>query len=214
MTYNQAAEIILRKLAGGDIPDDFPIKEEEVFFIMNQLAPLLIKKDFFETFNLDRNAIDPTVFTTITSKVYKDKNEYYLVLPNAPLMLLGSMIPSVSYVNDRFVTFTYVDASKLNNYKDLNVLNELGGFVFTYEYVSGCETEHRLVFFNLENCVEDLRVRLVQNINFDNFDADSSIAIKPELRAMLLDQTYNWFVSQDTGSEDKINDNRNNNNIT
>ena len=31
MTYNQAAEIVLRKLASGDIPDDFPVKEEEVF---------------------------------------------------------------------------------------------------------------------------------------------------------------------------------------
>ena len=30
MTYNQAAEIVLRKLASGDIPDDFPVKDEEV----------------------------------------------------------------------------------------------------------------------------------------------------------------------------------------
>ena len=47
MTYNQAAEIVLRKLASGDIPDDFPVKDEEVFFVLNMVAPLLIKKDFF-----------------------------------------------------------------------------------------------------------------------------------------------------------------------
>ena len=48
MTYNQAAEIVLRKLASGDIPDDFPVKDEEVFFVLNMVAPLLIKKDFLK----------------------------------------------------------------------------------------------------------------------------------------------------------------------
>ena len=74
MTYQQAAEIILRKLASGDIPDDFPVKEEEVYFIMNSLAPLLIKKDFFETFNLDRTTVDPTIYTTIHLKFTKVKH--------------------------------------------------------------------------------------------------------------------------------------------
>lgn len=213
MTYKEASEIILRKLVGGDIPDDFPIKEEEIFFIMSQIAPLIIKKDFFETFNLDRSAIDPTIFTTITSKVYKNtaSDEFYIVLPNAPLMLLSSMIPQVSYINDRFVTFTYVDASKLNNYKDVNVLGELGGHVFTYEFVENCDSEHRLVFFDLENCVDNLRIRLVQNIDFKNFNPDSSIPIKPELTYLLIDETYKWFVPQDMAVEDKIMDNRNNN---
>ena len=65
MTYNQAAEIVLRKLA-SDIPDDFPVKDEEVFFVLNMVAPLLIKKEFFETFNLGRTAVDPTIYTTGT----------------------------------------------------------------------------------------------------------------------------------------------------
>jgi len=216
MTYQQAAEIVLRKLAGGDIPDDFSIKEEEVFFIMNSLAPLLIKKDFFETFNLDRTSVNPTIYTTIVSSIYKSETpgEFYVVLPNAPLMLLGSMIPQVSYVKDRFVTFTYIDSGKLNNYKSANILNEIDGFVFTYEFVENCDTEHRLVFFDLEDCVEKLRIRLVQNINFSNFNPSASIAIKPELEILLLDQTYNWFIAQDAGDEDKINDNRNNNKVS
>ena len=216
MTYQQAAEIILRKLASGDIPDDFPIKEEEVYFIMNSLAPLLIKKDFFETFNLDRTTVDPTIYTTITSKVYKSETpgEFYVVLPNAPLMLLGSMIPQVSYVKDRFLTFSYIDSGKLNNFKSTNVLSEMQGYIFTYEFVSDCDTEHRLVFFDLEDCVENLRIRLVQNVNFSNFNPSSSIAIKPELEMLLLDQTYNWFLAQDAGDEDKVNDNKNNNKVS
>jgi len=216
MTYNQATEIVLRKLASGDIPDDFPVKEEEVFFVLNMVAPLLIKKDFFETFNLDRTAVDPTIYTTITTKVFKSDSvgEFYAVLPNAPLILLGSMIPQVSYTKDRFVDFTYVDSGKLNNFKNAKVLNEIGGYIFTYEFVAGCDTEHRLVFFDLEDCVETLKIRLVQNVNFSNFNPNSSIAIKPELEMQLIDQTYNWFLAQDGGEEDKIIDNRNNNKIT
>ena len=213
MTYKNGAEIILRKLAGGDIPDGFPITEEEVYFIMSQIAPLLIKKDFFETFNLDKSSVDPTIFTTILSKVFKSdsKNEWYAVLPNAPLMLLGSMIPSVSYEKDRFTTFQYVDAARLNNFHDLNVLTEMEGNIFTYEYVQGCDTEHRLIFFNLDDCVKQLRVRLVQNVDFENFDANANIPIKPELAFQLLDECYKWFVPQDMANEDKVMDNRNNN---
>jgi len=214
MTYRQAAEILLRKKAGGDIPDDFPVKEEEVFFIMSQIAPLLIKKDFFETFNLDKSTIDPTVFTTITSKVYKSDagGESYVVLPNAPLMLLGNMIPQVSYIEDRFVTFTYIDASRLNNYKELGILNELDGFAYTYEYVQDCDTEHRLVFFNLEDCVKKLRIRLVQFIDFENFNPDTQIPIKPELTYLLIDEAYKFFFAPDGAQEDKIMDNRKNTN--
>ena len=59
-----------------------------------------------------------------------------------------------------------------------------------------------------------LKIRLVQNLNFSNFNPNSSIAIKPELEMQLIDQTYNWFLAQDGGEEDKIIDNRNNNKIT
>lgn len=75
------------------------------------------------------------------------------------------MIPQVSYVKDRFVNFTYVDG-KLNNFNNAKVLNEMAGYVFTYEFVAECDTEHRLVFFDLEDCVESLKIRLVQERKF------------------------------------------------
>lgn len=214
MTYNQGAEIIRRKLAGGDITDDFPIKEEEVFFVMQQLAPLLIKRDFFETYNLEKALNDPTTYTTIiaTLKTTDNKKEKYVVLPNAPLIILGNMIPQVSYIKDRFVDFNYIDVSQLKSYNDLGITNEMKGILYFYEYVEECEKEHRLVFLNIEDeCIDKLKIRLVQNISFDSFDKDSTIPIKPELGYLLLDETYKWFVPQDMSNEDKVMDNRNNN---
>lgn len=216
MTYKQGAEIVLRKLAGGDIPDEFPVKEEEVYLIISQIAPLLMRRDFFETFNLDKSSIDPTLFTTITAKVYKGegRGESYVILPSAPVIMLGSMVPSVSYTKDRFVSFNYVDVDRLERLMSSGVLGEFNGYYFTYEYIQDCENEHRLVFFNLEDCVDKLKVRLVQGITIDDIDANAHIPLKSELVYMLLDECYKWFAGQDAAAEDKVNDDKNNNNIS
>jgi len=135
--------------------------------------------------------------------------ESYLVLPNAPMFLNGTVLPKVSYVKDRFVTFVYVDSGQIEAFNRVNVLGELTGNLFTYEYVEGCTNGHRLVFFNLDDCVNELRVRLVQSVSLHNFNPNNKITIKPELNYLLLEEAYKWFVPEAKTTEDKVIDGRN-----
>lgn len=209
MTYKEAAEIVRRKIAGGDISSDLSIQEEEVYFILQQLVPVLIQNDYIKLYQLQKSVTDATVFTTITAKVVKGNKESYLVLPNAPMFLNDTVLPKVSYTKDRFVNFVYVDSGQLETYTRINVLSEITGNVFTYEYVEGCTNGHRLVFFNLDDCVEELRVRLVQSVSPVDFNPDNKIAIKPELNYLLLEEAYKWFVPTSKTTEDKAMDGRN-----
>lgn len=209
MTYKEAAEIVRRKIAGGDISSDLSIQEEEVYFILQQLVPVLIQNDYIKLYQLQKSVTDATVFTTITAKVVKGDKESYLVLPNAPMFLNGTVLPKVSYVKDRFVTFVYVDSWQIEAFNRVNVLGELTGNLFTYEYVEGCTNGHRLVFFNLDDCVNELRVRLVQSVSLHNFNPNNKITIKPELNYLLLEEAYKWFVPEAKTTEDKVIDGRN-----
>jgi hypothetical protein len=206
MTYREAAEIVRRKLAGGDISTDFPVQEEEVYFVMQQLVPVLIQNDYIKLYRLQKSVTDATIFTTITANVFNGAKESYLVLPSAPLFLNGTVLPKVTYIEDRFTSFVYVDAGQLDAYKSVGVLGEISGILFTYEYVEGCTNSHRLVFFNLDDCVKELRVRLVQSVGMDNFNPDKKITIKPELNSMLLEETYKWFLSETKEPEDRVMD--------
>lgn len=211
MTFREGAETVLRKIAGGDIPNDFPIKEEEVFLIMQQILPVLLKNDYIKTYSIEKRITDASLFTTFTTDVYKDANkgnEAYVVLPSAPNFLLGTTVPQVSWVGDRFATFTYIDAGQLSDLHHTGVLGELGGNIFTYEHVSDCDDEHRLVFFNMEDCQKEVRIRMIQSISMANFDVDAKIPVKKELAYELLDETYKWFVPQSREIEDKSMDNR------
>lgn len=74
MKYIEAIELVLRKLAGGDVTDNYQIKEEEVFMVMKSILPLLIRKDYIESYQLTLNAIDANLITTIICNVYRDDN--------------------------------------------------------------------------------------------------------------------------------------------
>ncbi len=210
MTFREGAEIVLRKVAGGDIPNDFPIKEEEVVLIMQNLIPLLLKKDYINTYNIEKRLTDSTLFTTFIADVYQSniRSESYAVLPSAPNFLFGTAIPQVTWAEDRFSGYTYIDSGQLANIHSVGLLSEVSGGVFTYEHVSGCDTEHRLVFFNIDDCVKQVRVRMVQSLSFENADLDAQIPIKTDLMYELLDEAYRWFVPQSTTPEDKTMDNR------
>ena len=161
MKYIEAIELVLRKLAGGDVTDNYQIKEEEVFMVMKSILPLLIRKDYIESYQLTLNAIDANLITTIICNVYRDDNvkEGYVILPNPPMLLMGASIPKVEYIKDRFVDFIYIDVNKVSSYKSLGILNEIDATIFTYERIQNCgdsNTEDRLIFFNLEDCVERL----------------------------------------------------------
>lgn len=210
MTFKQGSEIVLRKMAGGDVPNDFPVKEEEVYIVMQQIMPLIVKNDYFKTYTIEKRITDTTFFTTFTAQIQKPEHskESYVVLPSAPNFLFGTTPPQVTWTADRFSAFVYVDAGQLHDLKQVGVIGELEGSIFTYEYVSDCDNEHRLVFFGIEDCQEEVRIRMIQSISMDNFDADSTIPIKKDLAYELLDETYKWFTGQGRETEDKITDNR------
>lgn len=209
MTFREGAEIVRRKLAGGDISVDFSVENEEVYFIFQQLVPVLINNDYLKLIALEKRVTDATLFTTITSKVYDgDGNEKYVVLPSAPLLLNATIFPKVTYIKDRFYQFNYIDDAQLQTFNDIGVLSELQGTIFTYEHIDECVNEHRLVFFDLDDCVDELRIRLVQSLS-NVFNPDSEIPIKPELNYLLLDGAYNWFTAEVSTVKDMVMDGKN-----
>ena len=207
MTYKQIAETVLRPLAGGDISQDFPVKLEEVYIRINQMVPFLIRKDFYETYQIENGSgqLDSFIYTTFLAKVFKnDCGEQYAVLPNRPLVMHGRGVPVLSYLKDRISSTTYVEAGQYRMYKTTGVLNDLKGIVFFYEF-DDASKEHRLIFTgDIDDCIECIRVRMVQVSNIADLDIDSDVPIGDHLVEPLIQLLHQWYSGQDREVEDSV----------
>lgn len=202
MRYKEIAEIVLRNLAGGDISQDFPIKFEEVYARISQMLPFLIRKDFYETYQIEGGELAPT----FTANLYEGDadNESYIVLPGAPFIINGRGIPELSYTEDRTTQFTYVDIAQYKNYVIAGTLNEVKGIVYFYEF-DDCSKEHRLILIGAEDCMEKVRVRMIQ---LTEFDEDTVVA--PHLVEPLIQSLRVWYNPQEKEINDSVNDGKNN----
>lgn len=206
MKFKEVAEIVLRNLAGGDVSQDFHIKEEEVYVRMAQMIPFLMRKDFYETYQIDGGDFNTINYTTFAANLYKSDtdNESYLILPSAPLIIHGRGTPELSYLKDRSASFTYIDIAQYRNYISSGILNELDGIVFFYEFCD-CSKEHRLVLVGADDCMEKVRVRMVQSGDYD-MDAEVPIHIvEPLVQGLRA-----WYNFQEKDNNDKVNDDVNN----
>jgi len=206
MRYREIAEIVLRNLAGGDISQDFPIKFDEVYARISQILPFLIRKDFYETYQIEGGELSLTNFTTFTAPLYKadTDGESYIVLPSAPLIIHGRGVPELSYTQDRTTQFTYVDIAQYKNYSISGVLNEIQDIIYFYE-LDDCSKEHRLVLLNTKDCMEKVRVRMIQLTEFDEDTIVPAHLVEPLVQSLRA-----WFNPQEKDNNDSVNDGINN----
>lgn len=206
MRYKEIAEIVLRNLAGGDISQDFPIKFEEVYVRISHILPFLIRKDFYETYQLEGGDLSVSTYTTFTANLFKadTDGESYIVLPGAPIIINGRGVPELSYTEDRTTQFTYVDIAQYKNYSMSGTLNEVPGIIYFYEF-DDCSKDHKLVLLNTKDCMEKVRVRMIQ---LTEFDEDTQVA--PHLVEPLIQSLRAWFNPQEKENNDRVNDGINN----
>ena len=211
MTFRNGAELIRRGIAGGDIPSDFSIEEEDVLLRMQSLVPILIRKDFFESVMLEDWQMDATFFVSYKTEVVKEDGQYFAVLPSAPVFMYGKSNPEVFYTKDNTTRFTYIDQKKLRTFKNVSITKEISGVIFHYEHDNDdCNgMEHRLIFENIEAeaAGKQVKVRMICGSQMTDFDADTEIP--PMIEDTLLKETRAWFVPQDARQADKVVNDRN-----
>ncbi|MCB0744892.1 MAG: hypothetical protein KDC67_13370 [Ignavibacteriae bacterium] len=213
-TYREMAEIVRRRLAGGDISADFSIEPEEIYVRIAQISPYLLRGDFWENYRMDpANTMDATYYTTITSKPIHDKelDEYYVVLPGKPVMISGRGAPQVWYPHDRTWPFYYMEGGQGEMLAAAGITLEVGNSTnFWLETVSeDCLDSVRLYFDKLEDCLKLLKVKLVQIADINCINPDAPIGLPGHLEEPLILSLVNWFTEQDQTIEDSVPDNKN-----
>lgn len=206
MTYRQISEIVLRQLAGGDITQDFQIKQEEIYIRISQIIPFLIRKDYYESYQINPNKeIDVSVYSTFTACVFSLSNEKYVHLPCQPFMIDGRGAPQVSYIEDRATPISYIDSTLYRMYLNNGVLNEVGAIAF-YEY-DDYDKEHRLFLHGISDDTKKVKIRMILNCEVD--DIDSDIPLQAHLIDELLQRLYQWYNVQDKETVDSVINNKN-----
>lgn len=93
VTRGKLIEQIRRRLAGGNIPNDFPISKEEVEIFILQRVAYLLRIQLIEGIKYDNNrAVNPHFTATFSSdvKIDKDRGHIYALLPDATFIdLMG-----------------------------------------------------------------------------------------------------------------------------
>ncbi len=203
MKYGEIAELLLRNEAGGDVSQDFSIKEDEVFARISAMLPFYIRKDFYETYALEAGGLDTTLYTTFTANVVTKNGQSYLILPSAPFIIHGRGIPQLYYTNDIETQFTFVDLGQYRMYKSIGVTNEVKSIIYYYELE--CD-EHRLVFVDDVSEIDKLKVRMIQGIG--KYNRESSVPehlVEPIMQALRA-----WYSPQANEQNDMVNDGKNN----
>lgn len=181
-TRSVLVEQIRRKLAGGNVPNSFPITEQEVGKIVDQVSNSVIAIQCLQGFWDDYI----TTYEDREIKLDTKKNLYYTDLPAKPISLPDQQgVYQVSTMQDQSKIFLATRPNAEFLYSDINlVLQGKGGYY---------NTQDKIYFVNFipSNNAETVLVKEI--VDRSVFDDEQDYQIPPSIEDLILNTVFNKF---------------------
>ncbi len=83
-TLKQLAELIMRRIAGGDIPQDFPWDEREIIIASGQVRDNFFYQDLFQNMKDGEKGVSPELLTVYLNQEVQEDEELDLLFTELP----------------------------------------------------------------------------------------------------------------------------------
>lgn len=184
-TRKSLVEQVRRKLAGGNVPNNFPVTEQEIGKMLDQVANSVIAIQCLQGFWDDYI----TTYEDREVKLDTNKNLYYVDLPAKPISLPDQMgVYQVSTMQDQARIFLATRANAEFLYSDLNLI--LQGNTGYYNQ----QDKIYLVNYNPSTNADKLLVKEI--VDRSELDEEADYQIPPSIEDLILINVFNKFAGK------------------
>jgi len=181
-TRSILVEQIRRKLAGGNVPNNFPITEQEVGKLVDQTTNSIIGINYLNGLYDDYI----TTYENLEIKLDTTKNIYYCTLPAKPISVPNQGgVAQVSTMQDQSKLFLAVTANAQFLYSNISeILQGNSGY-----YVE----QDKLYFVNYNPSTNADKILLKVLVDRSVFDDEEDYQIPPSIEELILTTVINKF---------------------